>query len=165
MRFATILVLLSACDSHSSHPDAAASIDASGHDAARSLDAPSLIDAAAATPPMLQCEPANASETDLCTCMANLVCDEIYYCLSAAEIATKPAWWSPRAACVEALDSDCQEDLGSGPSYFPADFRKCVADLATRSCAEYGQFTSVSASFPPTCANLRSLDTGLSIPQ
>jgi hypothetical protein len=123
-----------------------------------------LIDAAA-TPPMLQCEPANASETELCTCMANVVCDEIYYCLSAAEIATKPAWWSPRAACVQALDSDCQEDLGSGPSYFPADFRTCVADLEVRSCADYGHFTSVSASFPSTCANLRSLDTGLGIPQ
>ncbi|HEY5950898.1 MAG TPA: hypothetical protein VIV40_35640 [Kofleriaceae bacterium] len=154
-------VLASACGHDDVRPDATVGLPADAqiaHDA-RPPDA-----ADAALPPTLHCDPANADDETLCGCMANIVCDQIYACLPATEIATKPPYWSPKPACVESLRSDCVEDLGD-PDLFPTDFRGCIRDLGTRSCAEFGHFTSVAASFPVTCSGLRALDTGLGIPQ
>ncbi|HVK88166.1 MAG TPA: hypothetical protein VM513_28795 [Kofleriaceae bacterium] len=114
--------------------------------------------------PMLMCTPASAPDQDLCSCMANIVCDQVYACLTPAQLAAKPAAWSPKASCVSALVSDCEEDLESDPvDSFPADFRACIADLGAATCSDYGTFTSLANDFPASCANLRALDTALAI--
>jgi hypothetical protein len=140
--------------------DGGAAIDASQADAS-AADA-SATDAGGGTPPTLACDPATTTGSALCACMADIVCDQIYYCLSAAEIAAKPPGWSPYTACVASLGEDCNEDL-SDPGYLPADFPACVQDLADATCADYGDFGSVSMDFPASCDNLRALDTGLGI--
>lgn len=112
--------------------------------------------------PSLTCEPQTASPDQLCDCMAQIVCDQISFCLDPDEIASRGADWHPRENCVAALASDCIED---GPENQPADLAACVADLADATCDDLGAFTSVSADFPASCANLRALDTGLGIDQ
>ena len=146
-------VLVSACSHDYINPGIPDAPIAHAHD-----------DAPVEGPPTLQCDPATADDTTLCACMANIVCDQIYYCLPASELATKPSYWSPKSTCVESLQSDCLEDLGD-PGLFPADVRGCVGDLATHSCSQFGDFMSVAANFPASCENLRSLDTGLGIQQ
>ena len=135
-----------------------------------SPDAPAMPDAAspdsAGPTPMLGCTPATAAQSDLCSCMANIVCDQIYYCLTPAKLATKPSWWSPRANCVTALVTDCQEDMVSDPvAMFPTDFRQCIADIGAATCPAFHDFSSVTNDFPASCKNLRALDTGLGIAQ
>jgi hypothetical protein len=116
--------------------------------------------------PKLGCNPSTAAQSELCNCMANMVCDQIYYCLTATQLAAKPAYWSPIATCVASLKTDCDEDMASDPvAYFPTDFRACIADLETATCGDYGTFSSVANDFPASCQNLRALDTGLGISQ
>jgi len=158
----------------------ASGIDASGIDgSAGAIDggdidaggdaggADAVIDGGSAGPdaaaPVLGCQPAEVSVEALCGCMANIVCDQIYFCLSAEEIASRPDYWSPRASCVEALEDDCLDDADGGDEYLPVDFPGCVADIATRSCGDFGAFASVSQDFPASCDNLRALDTGLGL--
>ena len=112
--------------------------------------------------PTLQCDPASAGPEETCSCMANIVCDQIYFCLTRRELAAKPDYWRPHAACVQELESDCLEDAGD-PDYEPADYPRCLSDLEAAQCADFGQFESVSQDFPASCENLRALDTGLGI--
>jgi len=150
------LLLVAACQETIQHqPDAA-------------IDAPpdmAHLDGMA-TAPSLTCTPTTAPEQDLCACMANIVCDQIYFCLTPAQLAAKPSYWSPKTTCVDSLVTDCNEDMASDPSsLLPTDFRKCIADLGSASCSSFNTFSSVSNDFPPSCDNLRALDTGLGISQ
>jgi hypothetical protein len=137
-------------------PDAAATPDSVGP----SIDAPTGGPDAAA--PVLGCDPSAVTTEALCTCMANIVCDQIYFCLSATEIASRPPDWSPHSDCVAELEEDCLDDDGD-PDYLPADFPACVTDIATATCESFGKFESVSGDFPASCDNLRALDTGLGL--
>jgi hypothetical protein len=94
--------------------------------------------------------------------MANIVCDQIYACLDAEEIASRPGW-SPRSACFDALEGDCFDDADGGTENLPVDFMACVTDLGAATCPDFGDFTSVSGDFPASCDNLRALDTALGI--
>lgn len=113
--------------------------------------------------PSLECDPSTTAGPPLCTCMASIVCDQIYYCLAPSVLAGKPADWSPISSCISTLESDCIEDLESGSDAVPADFPQCIRDLANTSCTTFDNFNSVSMNFPPSCNNLRALDTGLGI--
>jgi hypothetical protein len=138
--------------------DAAPPDDAAPEDAGPPVDA-SVIDAGT---PTLACTPERETVEDLCTCMANIVCDQIYACLDSAEIESRPGW-SPHATCVEGLEEDCIEDSSDGTDNLPTDFPACVTDIGAATCGDFGDFASVSDDFPASCDNLRALDTALGI--
>jgi hypothetical protein len=117
-------------------------------------------------PPSLECDPADATLEELCACAADIVCDQIRFCLDADQLAAKPEDWSPRESCVAVVLEDCLEDAASEPEdYLPVDFPQCVQDVADAECAAFGTFDDVSEDFPLTCENFRALDTGLGIQQ
>jgi hypothetical protein len=148
------MFLVIGCHDASQHePDAAVS----PVDTAVPMDAPPVS-------PALTCQPASAPSDQLCGCLANIVCDQIYFCLTPAQLANKPAEWSPKSACVDAVLEDCTDDMASDPvDYFPADFRRCIADLGSQMCSAFGSFSSITNDFPASCDNLRSVETALGI--
>jgi hypothetical protein len=93
--------------------------------------------------------------------MARIVCDQIHHCLDASELAATPSF-SPHAGCVTRIADDCVED-GDDPALQPTNYARCLLDLEAQSCPVYGDFSCVARDFPPSCANLRALDTGLGI--
>ncbi|MCB9911355.1 MAG: hypothetical protein H6827_00015, partial [Planctomycetes bacterium] len=113
--------------------------------------------------PTLTCDPTNSDPAVRCPCMANIVCDQMYACLSGTQIqaASNSMWTYPQTTCVESLRSDCEED--SDPSYQPTDYAACLRDLEAATCADFGDFSVVSRDFPASCERLRALDTGLEI--